>query len=382
MDTDLFENIPDNNMAESVVTTSNSVNITSDVSIVLKKTYIELPSCNVIKSIVQKAFAIIQKDIKSLFEQISSKISIILDIWTFCTNVLFICITVHWIDSNWRLKKILLNICMLLHSHTGDKIDAKLHSVFVAFNLTDKVLCATTNRGSNMILAMRLLKNNLVLQNYNFYFQSRRCLAHVLNLVITNGLSLIKSSIEKVHNFVNIVLSSSSLTQDFKELRQSVSEGETTRKIPQDVSTHWNSTYFMLSTYITMPITISAIIRRNKKLEKFKLTLQKKTNLQAAAQFLKPFYETSNVLSGSTYTTLGISILLIDDIVKNISLCIQNLESPKFLKTVTTQMFEKIQKYANKIYDKTAFIAAILYPWIKLELISVDMNTEANRTIF
>ncbi|CAG8816047.1 38293_t:CDS:2, partial [Gigaspora margarita] len=433
--TDLFENIPDNNIAKSVATTSNSINITSDVPIVLKKpttsnlhkhldsqypawetnksmpiqqfltftpeamiskqslmmaqktifnmlvaewivadtlpfsivssqsfatifqylnSSIELPSHDVIKSM--------QKDIKSLFEQISSKISITLDIWTSRANVPFICIIAHWIDSDWSLKKILLDIYMLPYPHTGDKIDAKLRSVFVAFNIIDKVLCATTDRGTNIILAMRLLKDNLVLQNYNFRFQSYHCLAHVLNLVVTNGLSPIKSSIEKVRNFVNVISSLSSLTQDFKELGQSVGEGEATCKLPQDVSTHWNSTYLMLSAYITMATTISAIIRHNKKLEKFKLTLQEKTNLQAAAQFLKPFYETTNVLSGSTYTTLGILILLIDDIVENISSCIQNLESPEFLKTATTQMFEKIQKYANEIYDKTAFIAAILDP--------------------
>lgn len=109
---------------------------------------------------------------------------------------------------------------------------------------------------------------------------------------------------------------------------------------------------------------------------------QEEINLQATVQFLKPFYETTNVLSGSTYTTLGISILLIDDIVDNISSCILNPESPEFLKTAATQMSEKIQKYANEIYDKTAFIAAVLDPRIKLELMPADMNTEANCTIF
>ncbi|CAG8726919.1 13195_t:CDS:1, partial [Dentiscutata heterogama] len=131
-----------------------------------------------------------------------------------------------------------------------------------------------------------------------------------------------------------------------------------------------------------MPTTISAIIRHNKNLNKFKLTLQEETNLHATTQFLKPFYEAINILSGSTYMTLGISIILIEDIVDNISSYIQNLESSEFLKTAATQMFEKMQKYASKIYDKTAFIAAILDPRVKLELLPSDMNTEANYTIF
>ncbi|CAG8662807.1 23975_t:CDS:1, partial [Gigaspora margarita] len=80
--------------------------------------------------------------------------------------------------------------------------------------------------------------DNLVLQNYNFCFQSRCCLAHVLNFVVTNSLSPIKLSIEKVYNFVNVISSLSSLTQNFKELRQLVGEGEATHKIPQDISTY------------------------------------------------------------------------------------------------------------------------------------------------
>ncbi|CAG8734790.1 17243_t:CDS:2 [Gigaspora margarita] len=301
MDTNnLFETIPDNSTAESVTTTSDSVNIMPIIPTISKTPSTKLSS-PVRPYFTQKAM-----DNKSV-------------ICSICKN------------SNWNLKKILLDICMLPYPHTGEEIDAKLHSVFAAFNITDKILCATTDR---------------------------------------------------VRNFVNVISSSSSITQDFKELGQSVGEGEATHKIPQDVSTCWNSTYLMLSTYITMPIMISATIRRNKNLDKFKLTPQEEINLQATVQFLKPFYETTNVLSGSMYMILGISILLIDKIVDNISSCILNSESLEFLKTAATQMSKKIQKYANEIYDKTAFIAAILDPQIKLELILADINTETNCTIF
>ncbi|CAG8578346.1 11694_t:CDS:2, partial [Scutellospora calospora] len=233
--------------------------------------------------------------------------------------------------NEWKLKKILLDICMLPYLHTGEEINERLCSILAAFNITSKVFCTTTDRGSNIISVMQLLKENLVLKN-NFHFRSCRCLAHILNFIVTASLLSIKSSIEKVHNFVNIISSLSSITQDFKELRQSISE-----------------------TYITMLTTIATVIRHNKNFHKFKLTLQEEANLHTAIQFLELFYETTNVLSGSTYTTLGISILLIDDIIDNILLY---------------------------IHDSTTFIAAILDPQIKLELISNDMNIEANCSIF
>ena len=54
---------------------------------------------------------------------------------------------------------------MLPHPHTGEEINTHLRSVFAAFKITDKILCATTDGGSNMILAMQLLKSNFVLHN-------------------------------------------------------------------------------------------------------------------------------------------------------------------------------------------------------------------------
>ncbi|CAG8668884.1 22330_t:CDS:2 [Gigaspora margarita] len=286
-------------------------------------------------SVVSNAFIVIQKDVQTLLQKVSSKISITLDMWTSRTNMPFLCVMVHWIDYDWKLKKILLDIHMLPHSHTGKKIDEQLHAIFEAFDITTKILCATTDG------------------------------AYLLNLIVTAGLAPIKSSIENVRNLVKAISSSLSITQDFRELEKSVSKSEAIRKISQDVLTRWNSTYLMLSVYLTMATTIVAIIRHNKSFSKYKLSLQKEADLQAATQFLQPFYETTNVLFGSTYATLVFRFCF-----------------PEFLKAATTQMFDKLQKYTDEIYDKIAFIAAILDSRIKLELIPADMNTEVNRAIF
>ncbi|CAG8817119.1 40977_t:CDS:2, partial [Gigaspora margarita] len=208
--------------------------------------------------------------------------------WTSRTNMPFLCVMAHWIDHNWKFKKNLTRYSYTPSFTYCKEIDKQLHAIFATFDITTKILCATTDG------------------------------AHLLNLIVIAGLAPIKSSIENVQNLVKAISSSSSITQDFKELEKSVGESEAIRKIPQD----------------------------------------------------------------NTYTTLDLLILLVDDIVDIISSCIQNLANPEFLKATATQMSDKLQKYMDEIYDKIAFIAAILDLHIKLELIPADMNTEVNRAIF
>ncbi|CAG8747479.1 25956_t:CDS:2, partial [Racocetra persica] len=217
---------------------------------------LELPSRETIKSIVQNSFISMRSDVQALFGQIFSNISITLDIWTSRANMPFLGVIAHRINSNWNLKKILVNMCMLPHPHTGEDIKTKLESILATFNITTKIICATTDSGSNIISAIRLLNMHLSMQNFHFY--SRRCLAHILYLIVMAGMTPIKHQLKKY------------------EIGQSVDEGEVVRKILQDVSTRWNSTYLMLS-----------------------LIPQEDSDLQVVTQFLQPFYEVTNIFSAS-----------------------------------------------------------------------------------
>ncbi|CAG8853843.1 21967_t:CDS:2, partial [Gigaspora margarita] len=77
-------------VAEWIVSDTLSFSIISSESFATILQYlnanIDLPSCETIKSTIQSAFVIMQKDIKILLNQASSKISITLDIWTSCAN--------------------------------------------------------------------------------------------------------------------------------------------------------------------------------------------------------------------------------------------------------------------------------------------------------
>lgn len=76
-------------------------------------------------------------------------------------------------------------------------------------------------------------------------FLHMRCAAHVLNLVVRDGLNDLDVSIVKSRTFVKYVMSSPARLQKFKV---SVKEEKSDSKslVCLDIETRWNSTYLML----------------------------------------------------------------------------------------------------------------------------------------
>lgn len=74
-----------------------------------------------------------------------------------------------------------------------------------------------------------------------------RCIAHIINLVVREGIKEVELSVKRVRNAVRYIRQSPARMRKFKECCAH-------EKIPTksllclDVSTRWNSTYLMLNT--------------------------------------------------------------------------------------------------------------------------------------
>ncbi len=58
----------------------------------------------------------------------------------------------------------------------------------------------TTDNGSNMVLGAKLLKSNLT--NTFIHY---RCVVHVLNLIVTAGLNVVKIHIKNLRKLIKII---------------------------------------------------------------------------------------------------------------------------------------------------------------------------------
>ncbi|KAF7123708.1 hypothetical protein RHSIM_Rhsim12G0082200 [Rhododendron simsii] len=74
-----------------------------------------------------------------------------------------------------------------------------------------------------------------------------RCCAHILNLVVKDGLDVIKVGIEKIRNNVAYWTASQKREENFEETVRQLNV-TSTKKLGLDCATRWNSTFLMLQT--------------------------------------------------------------------------------------------------------------------------------------
>ena len=108
-------------------------------------------------------------------------VSITLDLWKSSRSHHYLCMTVHWIDSNFLVHGKVLSFRKFKGRHTSSRLRRHVKRVLVQYNLINKIIATTTDNGSNVKAAT----------GHKRIFGTRiHCLAHALNLTVHKGLCL------------------------------------------------------------------------------------------------------------------------------------------------------------------------------------------------
>ncbi|XP_052119311.1 zinc finger BED domain-containing protein RICESLEEPER 2 [Arachis duranensis] len=168
------------------------------------------------------------------------------DTWTSIQNFTYMSLTAHFVDLDWKLHKKILNFCQVT-SHLGEVIGATIESCLNNWNL-NRVFSVTVDNASSNDVAIKYLKQRLNSWNsiiLNGEFIHMRCCAHIINLIVKEGLKEIDESVLRIRSAVKYVRYSPSRASRFQkcvELEKIQYKG-----LPCiDVETRWNSTYQML----------------------------------------------------------------------------------------------------------------------------------------
>ncbi|GBC27415.1 zinc finger BED domain-containing protein RICESLEEPER 2-like [Rhizophagus irregularis DAOM 181602=DAOM 197198] len=275
--------------------------------------------------------------------KIKGKFALTADMWTSTINQeAFLGLTIHYVDSNWKLQNFLLDIVPFTVSHSGANMAREIMRTLEEFNISNKIVALTTDNESAMIVCGREIALDMDDGFSSMIFSHYRCAAHVLNLGVKEGLKLVNDSIKKARKLMNSIKNSTCLCDNLR-LLCNLKEIKYLKPII-DVETRWNSTYYML--------------RR----------------LEDTLLLLEPLEKATKYLSASSYSTMGETRFIFSGIQAHLT---KNMENETFTqREMATLIHRKIRQYWM-IMDKSSITSAILDPQNKLTIFSDESRLSA-----
>ncbi|KAK9673655.1 hypothetical protein RND81_12G181500 [Saponaria officinalis] len=294
------------------------------------------------------------------------------------------CLTAHYIDHNWKLKKKIINFCPIV-GHTGEIIGKAIENCLIEWGITTKVLTVTVDNASANDVGVDYLRERLSSWNGTILegkFLQMRCAAHILSLTVKEGLKEADDSIYRIRNAVRFVRSSPARLLKFNACVKK-EQIDSNRHLCLDVETRWNSTYLMLE---------SALIYRKAflKLEisdgsKFRAELNKNRGTPVNGDwervshllpFLKILYDATLRLSASLYTTTNVYLQEVVGVGLMIKKKCESSDAGVCL--MASGMKRKHDKYWENV-DKVnllLYIAVILDPRRKMQYVNWAINQQ------
>ncbi|CAA7057283.1 unnamed protein product [Microthlaspi erraticum] len=151
--------------------------------------------------------------LKRELRNLPGRISFTSDLWTAVTDEGYVCLTAHYIDRKWQLKNKILVFNALPPPHSGIKLAMHLLEMLKEWGIDKKVFSLTLDNATSNDCMQDILKSQLVLRDdllCGGEFFHVRCSAHILNLIVQDGLKVIGSSLHKTRESIKYVTASES----------------------------------------------------------------------------------------------------------------------------------------------------------------------------
>ncbi|KAG2712806.1 hypothetical protein I3760_04G143400 [Carya illinoinensis] len=319
-----------------------------------------------------KLFKMEKEKLRKIFKTVG-RVSLTTDTWTSIQNLNYMCLTAHFIDSSWKLHKRILNFCMI-PNHKGETIGKCVDSCLQDWGI-EKIFTVTVDNASSNDVAIEYLRKFVGGHLFEGKYIHIKCCAHIMNLIVNDGLRDCDDSITRVRNAVRYVRSSPARMEKFKKCIEK-EKIDCTKLVCLDVSTRWNSTYLMLEVaetykkpFFRLEKDDDSFVRYCRSVNLGPPNSNDWERVRVLIKFLKIFYDATVRLSGSLYVTSNAYFQELCGIQSHLSKMSQSNDA--VLKCMAENMKIKYDKYWGSI-EKTnlmIFIAVVLDPRCKFSLL-------------
>ncbi|XP_026428804.1 zinc finger BED domain-containing protein RICESLEEPER 2-like [Papaver somniferum] len=326
-------------------------------------------SRNTGKADVVKKHKTRKEGIRNILKPAPGRMCLTSDMWTSVTTTGYISLTMHFLDQNWELKKYLLNFCELPPPHTGENLSAKLFAIIENWGIEHKVSNITLDNAANNGVCARIMQSRLVAKKILFnkgkYFHVR-CCAHILDLIVKDGLVKIDPYVLKIRKSVKSLKKSQVRKQKFLDIVDALGMSGIGRGIRQDVKTRWNSTYLMLDSCLVYRGVFSHLKEVDPDY-KHCPNDEEWEQIDVVTKFLKTFYDLTTLFSGSKYPTSNLyfeGVCQVQVLLKK-----ESTNEIEFIRDMVKEMQQKFDSYWTNLSPILA-MALVLDPGCKLQYLN------------
>ncbi|XP_073032144.1 zinc finger BED domain-containing protein RICESLEEPER 2-like isoform X2 [Primulina eburnea] len=324
-----------------------------------------------------------KKNLKLFFKETHLRVCLTTDTWTSIQRINYMCLTAHFIDKNWILQKRILNFSPI-SSHKGDDMAIVITKCLLDWGL-DKVFTITVDNASSNDTTVKEMSNQFNKWGSNLMDGKHlhvRCVAHIINLIVQDGLKEVGDSVRRVRQAIRYIRQSPARIKRFKDCCE-IEKITSKNSLCLDVVTRWNSTYLMLKTalkfenaFVSYGIhdpglldhLLTHVCEDGKDVGA--LTSGDWENVRKMEKFLETFYNLTLRVSGSLYVTSNIHFHEIGELSCALNLLVESDDS--VLAMMAKRMKSKFDKYwgAPEKMNKMIFIACVLDPRFKFDYVA------------
>uniref|UniRef100_A0A7C9EH65 hAT-like transposase RNase-H fold domain-containing protein n=1 Tax=Opuntia streptacantha TaxID=393608 RepID=A0A7C9EH65_OPUST len=148
---------------------------------------------NTCKADVFKLYQKGKSKVMDLLSYSPSRISLTSDFWSCMTSDSYMCITVHFVDKDWKFRDFILSFSCFPPPHNGLFISDKFTKLLGenGWNIEHKLMAITLDNATNNVTFVNSYMTKLVSRGalpLRGRFFRIRCAAHVINLIVKAGL--------------------------------------------------------------------------------------------------------------------------------------------------------------------------------------------------
>lgn len=251
----------------------------------------KVPSRHTFKKMLENRYEVTQNLFKNKIKGLRSNITLTTDIWTDTMQTRsFLGVTIHFYDEErMAMASVTLGVYELAESHTAEYIGRMLLQTCHEWCIDpEKVSAVVTDGGANVVKAVDISfgkKCHII------------CFAHLINLVAQKSIAKTKELPELIGSVKRIVTWFKHSVVASDELRK-----HSDLKLIQEVSTRWNSTFYMVERFLELRPTINQIVNCHTSAPPM-ITAKGIEELTEIFEVLRPIEVATKEICGEDYVT-------------------------------------------------------------------------------